>query len=429
MRPRSLLILSLTALLAVSIGTARAGTDPAPAPAPAPPPESRLDAITRRAKELAERLREQTSAEADRAAAWIDANVSEARVREAVEKARAYAEGKYNTARATADERYQRELGLRFFNAQPLSLGNPAWSRVAAGQPFPHVATLASDAPLVLLVHGLDEPGDIWNDLVPALTTVGFRVARFDYPNDGPIAPSADALAAALRDLRTMGVARLDIVAYSMGGLVSRDTLTRPEHYAGRASGHDTLPDIERLVMIATPHTGSSWAHLEALSELRDQFQRWMDAEDSDLGHLVGFLSDGRGQAADDLLPGSEFLAALNARPAPAGVRLTSIVGRAVPLNAAEARELLDHPIVRAVLTDDEISAVAKEAERLSDSFGDGPVSAESAALPGSTVVHVEGAHSAMIRSITITNLARTALTRDLPEPPAVPAVLEALKR
>ena len=83
MRPRSLLILSLTALLAVSIGTARAGTDPAPAPAPAPPPESRLDAITRRAKELAERLREQTSAEADRAAAWIDANVSEARVREA----------------------------------------------------------------------------------------------------------------------------------------------------------------------------------------------------------------------------------------------------------------------------------------------------------------------------------------------------------
>ena len=36
----------------------------------------------------------------------------------------------------------------------------------------------------VVLAHGLDEPGNLWADLGPALAENGFNVLEFRYPND-----------------------------------------------------------------------------------------------------------------------------------------------------------------------------------------------------------------------------------------------------
>ena len=47
----------------------------------------------------------------------------------------------------------------------------------------------------LVLIHGLDEPGDIWDDLAPALTAAGHAVWEYRYPNDQGIERSADWLA------------------------------------------------------------------------------------------------------------------------------------------------------------------------------------------------------------------------------------------
>ena len=52
-----------------------------------------------------------------------------------------------------------------------------------------------ADSLQVVLIHGLDEPGDIWDDLVPALHTAGFDVWEFRYPNDQGVDRSAEYLA------------------------------------------------------------------------------------------------------------------------------------------------------------------------------------------------------------------------------------------
>jgi flagellar biosynthesis GTPase FlhF len=117
----------------------------------------------------------------------------------------------------------------------------------------------------VLLVHGLDEPGGIWDALAPALAEAGHPAVRFEYPNDQPPARSAALLADALADLRRAGLTSLDIVAHSMGGLVATDVLTRPE-FENRAR-----PRVPLLVTVGTPFDGSPWADLQPVSELREQ--------------------------------------------------------------------------------------------------------------------------------------------------------------
>ena len=55
---------------------------------------------------------------------------------------------------------------------------------------------------VVMLVHGLDEPGGIWDQLAPALVADGHTVVRFEYANDQAIAISAGDLIEALPNWR-----------------------------------------------------------------------------------------------------------------------------------------------------------------------------------------------------------------------------------
>jgi pimeloyl-ACP methyl ester carboxylesterase len=272
----------------------------------------------------------------------------------------------------------------------------------------------------VVLVHGLDDPGWMWRDLAPRLLDDGHAVIRFEYPNDQPIADSADLLAGKLRDLRSIGIVRIDIVAHSMGGLVSRDVLTRQSFYAGDGSGGGHYPEVGRLIMLGTPNHGSVMVKFRGVAELREQVYRWFQGDWS----LDDSLSDGSGEAARDLLPESDFLRRLNARPHPATTAYTIVAGRVSPVSEADLRTFSRRvaALARSMGMDDSAGkrlagSMFREAIR---GLGDGVVSLESASLEGvdDTVV-VEANHLTMIVNLFPSDSM----------PPAIPIVLERLGR
>lgn len=251
---------------------------------------------------------------------------------------------------------------------------------------------------LVVLVHGLDEPGEVWNDLFPELARNGFAFVKFDYPNDGPISASADLLGESLKMLRSMGVERVDLVCHSMGGLVARDLLTRESWYAGDGGGRTDLPRIGRCVMLATPNQGAMMAVLQPVSEAREQIARSIDGTSQPGAGLLHSSSDGKGEAAADLAPDSAFLKDLNARAMPKNVRLTSVAASIVDIDdrmrlAGKTKELCE---LVGIETGKDVDTTV---QKLASSLGDGLVSVESAKLPppAETIV-IKADHRSVIR-------------------------------
>ena len=80
----------------------------------------------------------------------------------------------------------------------------------------------------VVLIHGLDDPGRVWQNLAPALTKEKITVWLMEYPNDQPIVESARLFFEEIKQLPGVGIERVSIVGHSMGGLVSRAMLTNP---------------------------------------------------------------------------------------------------------------------------------------------------------------------------------------------------------
>jgi pimeloyl-ACP methyl ester carboxylesterase len=284
-----------------------------------------------------------------------------------------------------------------------------------------------SDQPLngrvVVLVHGLDEPGGIWDDLAPALAGEGHVVVRFEYPNDQAIALSGTSLLGGFGELSERGVERLDLVCHSMGGLVARDALTR--------EGFGTTGlEVGHLVTIGTPHGGSPWARLRAVAEIREQVQRWVESEDMDPKRLLGFARDGVGQAGRDLLPGSDFLVDLDTRSLPEGIEVTCIVGRLTTAQGMETGKLLAAGTLRDVVGADDASAIMGAIDRLGRELGDGVVPMSSAVLDGvSDVVILEANHRSMVRRVELGEMIRQGVGMDASaEPPAIEVVLDRLK-
>ena len=169
----------------------------------------------------------------------------------------------------------------------------------------------------VVLIHGLDDPGKVWQNLSPELVKAGFHVWVMQYPNDQPIVESAHFFFDQLKDLKTRNINRIAIVAHSMGGLISREMLTRPDIDYYRSAEHGQVPevkyaqvakkrqvpDIAMLIMVGTPNHGSQLARFRVFGEIRDHLARMTTGETNWLGAIL----DGAGEAKIDLLPGSRF--------------------------------------------------------------------------------------------------------------------------
>ncbi len=268
---------------------------------------------------------------------------------------------------------------------------------------------------VVVLIHGLDEPGGVWDELGPALIEAGYRVALFEYPNDQAVVISAGGLAKAMRKLGEMGIDGVDVVAHSMGGLVSREALTNPE--MGASSGMISGVRVGRLILVGTPNEGSAWARLRGVAEIRERVQRWMASDDMDVSILVNLREDGDGQAGVDLLPGSAFLTRLNGRVMPSSVAVTCVVGRIVdPAVTAGAGGIAGGMV---------------GVDEAADALGDGVVSVESASLDGcDDVVVLVANHRSLIRTVEIEEGWRTMVGREAgPEPEGIGVVLDRLGR
>ncbi len=283
-----------------------------------------------------------------------------------------------------------------------------------------------SDQPIgprvVVLVHGLDEPGGIWDDLAPKLSEAGFVVVRFDYANDQAISMSAGQCVRSLEMLRDAGVERVDFVCHSMGGLVVRDAITRQRFVDG-----DHV--VGRLITIGTPHGGSPWARLRAVAEMREQVQRFVEADEMDPMQLLGFARDGVGQAGRDLLPESEFFVGLNERGLDDSIKVTCIVGRVVSERGVEIGSVLAGGVMGELIGVRDVEFIGGELEKINAGLGDGVVSMSSAVLDGvEDVVILEANHRGLVRRVELEEAIRkVGGVRAADEPPAIEVVLDRL--
>jgi pimeloyl-ACP methyl ester carboxylesterase len=306
---------------------------------------------------------------------------------------------------------------------QPAVFGLTFVTDVNSRTPIAEVAELPSR--VVVLVHGLDDPGFMWRDLIPALRGQGLTVARFEYPNDGPISDSADLLAAALRGLREREVEHVDIVAHSMGGLVTRDVLTRKAFYDGDGAGSEELPAVDRFIMLGTPNHGSNMARLRGLGELREHLYRAFNGDVP----AFSFGDDGDGEAAIDLLPDSDFLRRLNARPLPTHTVISIVAAQWSPVDGSSVKSLVrkvqelagstsSPKWLRDLANSGDGDAVALLMTQAVYGLGDGCVTIDSTRIEGVEDFElVRGNHLSMIVNITSKDVV----------PPAVPIVVNRL--
>jgi pimeloyl-ACP methyl ester carboxylesterase len=164
--------------------------------------------------------------------------------------------------------------------------------RRRADDPKPTTAAAPAQPP-VLIIHGYLATRGSLHLLERHLTDRGLIV--MSYPlgplNVGDIRDSAGLIARKVESIVAQtGIARVDIVGHSMGGLVGLDYLKR---LGGRHR-------VRRLIMLGTPTQGT-WSA------------------------LLGLVTAPLGLASLQLLPGSPFLRELADRPLPPGAQVVSI--------------------------------------------------------------------------------------------------------
>ena len=291
-------------------------------------------------------------------------------------------------------------FGLRRFEVKP----DPTFPIHPSGQ-------------AVVLVHGLDEPGNIWMNLAPQLHARGFDVWIMRYPNDQPVVDSASLLFDHLKLLPLAGVQQVALVAHSMGGLVSREMLTSPTLGYQQRVSYAELPQVVALVMVGTPNHGSELARFRILTEVRDQLLLLVKGKANWLGSIL----DGAGEAKIDLLPDSEFLTTLNARPHAQGVKMLVIAGIASPWSDQQIdgfiATLHDR---RPAASEETLASLKRSLTSLTHNLGDGLVTVGSARLEGVEHHTVRGNHSSMIRNLT---------KGSERVPPSVPIIIDFLEQ
>ena len=159
--------------------------------------------------------------------------------------------------------------------------------------------------PTVCLVHGLNSSSGGFVHMIPWLEEAGYGIVAYDYAFNRSIALSCQGFAHDWAAFRAEVKDQLpwSIVAHSMGALLARSLV---EDDAGPAH------DVRSLILIAPVNQGSQLAKVQTVVQLMNGLQA---INGKNTTKAMMNLSDGLGQAAEDMLPSSPFLKELNRRP------------------------------------------------------------------------------------------------------------------
>ena len=160
--------------------------------------------------------------------------------------------------------------------------------------------------PTICLVHGMNSSSGGFVHMIPWLEEAGYGIVIYDYPfnrrNRG-IVPGIRA--------RLGRVPPSDAATSSRG----RSWPTRWGHSWRDRWSRTTQPgrrDVSSMILIAPVNQGSNLARVQTVLQLMNGLQSINEKKTS---RAMMHLSDGLGQAAQDMLPGSAFLTNLNRRP------------------------------------------------------------------------------------------------------------------
>ena len=149
--------------------------------------------------------------------------------------------------------------------------------------------------PTVCLVHGINSSSGGYVHVIPMLEQAGYGIVVFDYPYNQKL---EDFVRQLRRDWlafrKEAGETRpWAILAHSMGALLARSYVER----MGK-----TEHDVASLILIAPVNQG---AHVARVQPLYQTLTSMLAISGKRTSQALAQLSDGIGQAADDMLPGS----------------------------------------------------------------------------------------------------------------------------
>jgi pimeloyl-ACP methyl ester carboxylesterase len=174
--------------------------------------------------------------------------------------------------------------------------------------------------PPVVLVHGLCGTDD-WGLLEQTLNQQGITTAAVDFRGvDGPYTNGDIKIYAQELDSfiqKEFPGQQVDIVAHSMGGLISRYYITSDD-YAG---------NVRKLITLGTPNGGSWWGRIQSFGTAGFAVLSDLTVNAAIFSESECFMEYDR-PAFKQMRPGSNFLQTLNSRSIPGSVDIHTIIGR-----------------------------------------------------------------------------------------------------
>jgi pimeloyl-ACP methyl ester carboxylesterase len=251
--------------------------------------------------------------------------------------------------------------------------------------------------PTICLVHGLNASSGGFVHMIPWLEEAGYGIVVYDYPFNRSIAESCQVFARDWAAFRSEVKDNLpwSIVAHSMGALLAR-SLVEDEAAPAR--------DVRSLILIAPVNQGSNLAKMQTVVQLMNGLQA---INGKDRTKAMMNLSDGLGQAAQDMLPGSAFLKQMNRRARRQGLPYHIMAGDRGFLTP-ESRAQIEGRIalltrnsgILGRLTQTATADLPDLLDELTDGTGDGCVSVERTRLDGvGDHLTIHANHAELIRA------------------------------
>lgn len=251
--------------------------------------------------------------------------------------------------------------------------------------------------PTVCLVHGLNSSSGGFVHMIPWLEEAGYGIVVYDYPFNRPIEESCAAFARDWAAFHRQSGDKLPwaILAHSMGALLARSLVEDDATWKG---------DVSSMILIAPVNSGSHLARVQTVIQLMNGLQSIQSKKTS---RAMLHLSEGMGEAAQDMLPGSAFLTELNRRPRRRGVPYHIVAGD-VGFLTREGRTQIEARIDLVNRNAGIFGRLAQAAtgdlpdllDELTDGTGDGCVAVERTRLEGvadHVVLHAN--HAELIRA------------------------------